>query len=259
MRPQTCKGIVKNTLWHNDYMSTAAELIAALKKEGDTTDAQSLGRFFKTGEGQYGAGDVFIGVRVPNTRQVCKRFGDLPLSEIQKLFASPIHECRLAAVILLANRYEKPDASTKDAVFELYLKNVYAGRVNNWDIVDSSAEFIIGPHEQHTDRTLLFKLARSDNIWQRRVGILSAFCYVKQGDPTTTLQLAELLLHDTQDLIQKAVGWQLREVGKRGGRELLLAFLDNHAHNMPRTTLRYAIEHLSPEQKRRYMALKARS
>ena len=259
MRPRTCKGIVKNTLWHNDYMSTAAGLIAALKKECDTADAQSLGRFFKTGEGQYGAGDVFIGVRVPNMRQICKRFGDLPLSEIQKLFASPIHECRLAAVILLANRYKKSNPDAQEAIFELYLTNVYAGRVNNWDIVDSSAEFIIGPHEQNTNRQLLFKLARSDNIWQRRVGILSAFCYVKQGDATTTLQLAELLLYDRQDLIQKAAGWQLREAGKRGGRELLLAFLDKHAHDMPRTTLRYAIEHLSPEQRRYYMTLKTKS
>jgi 3-methyladenine DNA glycosylase AlkD len=231
----------------------AEDLVAALQKHAAATDVEFLPKFFKTGEGDYGAGDVFIGVRVPQTRAVCKQFKDLPLPEIQKLFDSPIHECRLAAVILLSDRYPKANAAQQDKLFDLYLHNVRIGRVNNWDLVDASAEFIIGPHEQKTDRALLFELAHSSDIWQKRTSILSAFCYVKQGQADTTLQLAEILLHDKHDLIQKAVGWQLREVGKRADRAVLLKFLDKHAAVMPRTTLRYAIEHLTPEQRAHYM------
>lgn len=199
---------------------------------------------------------MFIGVRVPATRAVCKQFANLPLPEVQKLFDSPVHEHRLAAVILLANQYKKADAQMRESIFNLYLKNARAGRINNWDLVDVSAEFVIGPHIQHTDRKLLFDLAKSDDIWRRRIGIMSAFYYLKQGDAATTLELAEVLLHDRHDLIQKAVGWQLREVGKKCGRELLLQFLDKHAATMPRTALRYAIEHLSPQQRQHYMKLK---
>jgi 3-methyladenine DNA glycosylase AlkD len=231
---------------------TADDFMAALQKHAVVKDAKFLGRFFKTGAGQYGEGDVFIGVRVPQTRLVCREFKDMPLLEIQKLFDSPVHEHRLAAVILLSDQYKKADDAGRDAIFNLYLKNVYAGRINNWDIVDCSAEFVIGPHLQNTDRKLLFELAKSPDIWQRRVSILSAFWYVRHNDYATTLRLTEILLHDKQDLIQKAVGWQLREVGKRD-RALLLNFLDQHAATMPRTALRYSIEHLTPEQKAHYM------
>lgn len=234
---------------------TAKDFIAAIGKYEDKERAANALRFFKTGKGGYGEGDQFLGATVPKTRLVCKEFKDLPLAEIQKLLDSPVHDHRLGAVILLVDQYKKArkDPKRQDQIFDLYVKNVFSGRVNNWDIVDASAGYIIGPHEEKTDRQLLFKLAKSKDLWQRRAGIISAFWYIQHGDPSTTLALAELLLHDEQDLIQKAVGWQLREVGKRSGHDLLMQFLDKHAATMPRTALRYAIEHLTPKQRTHYM------
>ncbi|HSW66586.1 MAG TPA: DNA alkylation repair protein [Bacillota bacterium] len=238
---------------------TANDVVEGLETHASYADAQFLTRFFKTDEGQYGAGDQFIGVRVPQTRQVCKKYADLPLAETQKLLDSPVHEHRLAAVIILGNQYPKADPNGKQAIFDLYLKNVRKGRVNNWDLVDSSAEFIIGEHLMSGPHDLLFELAKSDSIWERRVAIISAFEFIKKGEADTMLKLAEVLLHDKEDLIQKAVGWMLRETGKRVSRELLLTFLDIHASTMPRTTLRYAVEHLPAEQKAHYMGLKAKN
>jgi len=171
------------------------------------------------------------------------------------LLRSPIHDYRLGAVILLVNQLKKAGDKKRDQIFDVYLKAVYDGHVNNWDIVDSSAGYIIGPHEEKGDRQLLFKLAKSDNLWQKRVGIMGAFYYLYNGDASTTLELAEILVNDKHDLIQKAVGWQLREVGKRVDRQLLRGFLDKHAATMPRTALRYALEHLPPEQRTHYMQL----
>jgi len=228
---------------------TAREVIGALKAHADAKDAVFLQRFFKTAEGQYGAGDVFIGVRVPAIRAVCKRFKNLPLGEVEKLLASDIHECRVAAVIVLVGQF----AGAPKEIYDMYLKNVYAGRINNWDIVDISAEFIVGEYLKDKPRDVLFELAKSTNIWQRRVAMLSAFQFVKSGDASTTLALAEILLHDSHDLIQKAVGWMLREVGKRCDEVLLTTFLEKHAKEMPRTMLRYAIERLSPTQKAHFM------
>ncbi len=234
----------------------AKDLQDELAKYASDADAVFLQRFFKTGKGQYGEDDKFIGVRVPMTRKVCKQFKDLSLPEVQKLFDSGVHEHRLAAVILLVNKYPKADKNQQFKIYELYLKNIKNGRVNNWDLVDASAEHIIGAHSFDTDRKVLFELARSNDLWQKRVGIMSAFNFIKRGDASTTLELAEILLHDPHDLIQKAVGWQLREVGKRVDQNLLLEFLDKHAATMPRTTLRYAIEHLTPEIRHHYMTQK---
>jgi 3-methyladenine DNA glycosylase AlkD len=237
-------------------MTTAKECMAALARYSSPEKAAFAQHFFKTAPGHYGEGDEFLGLRVPEIREVCKAFKDLPLPEVQKLLDSNIHEHRLAAVILLVNQYKKADANKRQDIFDLYLKNVLRGRVNNWDIVDSSAPYIVGPHLEHGDRTLLLELVKSSDLWQKRVGILSAFWFLRRGDPGTTLELAEVLLHDSHDLIQKAVGWQLRELGKRVDRQLLLQFLDKHAATMPRTTLRYAIEHLPPAQRARYLAAK---
>lgn len=238
---------------------TADGFKKALQVYAQTDDAGFLQGFFKTGEGQYGAGDVFIGVRVPQTRAVCKEFKDLPLPEVRELLASEVHEHRLAAVILLASQYAKADESRRQEIFDTYMRAVYDGRVNNWDIVDSSAQFIVGEHLRNRPRDLLEKLARSDSIWQRRVSMISTFQFLKNGDPTTTLVIAEMLLHDKQDLIQKAVGWMLREMGKRVDRAVLLNFLDRHAHEMPRTMLRYSLEHLPATQRAHYMMLKGKS
>jgi len=240
---------------------TANDVLQSLKATSNADDAIFLQRFFKTGKGQYGEGDVFIGTRMPALRTVCKKYVGLPLTEIQKLFDSDIHECRMAAAVILAYQYPKTDQVGKRAIYDLYLKNVLAGRINNWDIVDVTAENVIGRHlyEQKLPRDVLFKLAASNSIWQRRVGIMSSFYFFKSGDGDykTTLQLCDILLHDQHDLIQKAVGWMLREIGKRVDRKILLQFLDQHAATMPRTTLRYAIEHLPPEQKQFYMRQKS--
>jgi len=232
--------------------NTAKTLETMLIAKAVTKDIDLLRGFFKTN-----ASDVFIGVRVPEIRIICKQCNDLSLSEIQKVLNSPVHECRLAAVILLADQYKKSTTDkSRQAIYDLYIKNVHDGRVNNWDLVDSSAEFIVGPWLQSRSKDVLFQLAADGNLWARRVSILAAFDYVKSGNGATTLALAERLLNDKEDLIQKAVGWQLREVGKRVDRQLLLGFLDEHAAQMPRTTLRYAIEHLPPEQKVHYMSRK---
>jgi len=235
---------------------TAQDVQIALQEYASDLDAVFLQRFFKTAEGQYGFGDVFIGVRVPQTRIVCKQFQDLPLPEIQKLLDSVVHEHRLAGLIILTIQYAKVDDPNQQDIYDLYLKNVYKGRINNWDLVDLSAYKIMGVHLINRPRDILFDLAKSDKLWERRVAIVTTFAFIKRGDPSTTLDIAESLLHDSEDLIQKATGWMLREVGKRCDEELLTDFLDKHAHDMPRTALRYSIERLSPDKKRHYMRLK---
>ena len=237
---------------------TAKQFMDALGAYYSKERATAAAWFFKTGKGGYSEGDQFLGATVPKTRILCKTFENLPLPEVQKLLDSPIHDHRLGAVIILVGQYKKAkhNAKRRDEIFNLYLKNVRQGQVNNWDIIDTSAAYIIGPHEEATDRSLLFDLAHSDNMWHRRTAILSAAWYLRAGDASTTLALAEILLHDKQDLVQKAVGWQLREMGKRVDRQTLLHFLDKYAAAMPRTALRYAIEHLDSDQKTRYMRLR---
>ncbi len=237
----------------------ATQFTAALAEFATPARAEASLWFFKTGKGDYGEGDVFIGVSVPNTRLVCKKFATLPLSEIQKLLNSKVHEHRLAAVILLTNQYHKADEAGKQMIYDLYLKNVLSGLVNNWDIVDSSAPYIVGPHLEHHSSNILLQLAASYNLWQRRVAMVSTFHFLKIGDPQPTIQLAELLLNDSHNLIQKAVGWGLREMGKYVDTKLLTDFLDKHAATMPRVTLSYAVEHLSDAVKRHYRGKRADS
>ncbi|MEV0296730.1 DNA alkylation repair protein [Nocardia sp. NPDC050710] len=239
---------------------TAADVRTALAAVADPADAVHLRRFFKTGPGEYGEGDVFIGARVPATRTVAKRFAALPLGEIDELLDSEVHEHRLAALVILNARFAraaKPrtlDTDGQAAMVRLYLDAVYRGRVNNWDLVDVSAENVIGPWLLDRPRDLLFELARADSIWERRVALLTTFAFIKAGDATTTFALCEQLLSDRRDLIQKAVGWMLREVGKRIDRALLTGFLDDHAAAMGRTALSYATEHLEPAERAAYRA-----
>lgn len=236
---------------------TARDVENTLQMHASAGDALFLQRFFKTGKGQYGAGDVFIGVRVPKIRQVCKQCQDLPLPEVQKLLDGKVHEHRLAGLIILTLKYPKATEQEKQAVYDLYLLNVYRGRINNWDLVDATAEYIIGEHLVNRPRDILFTLAHNEDLWQRRVAALSSFAYIKRGEPGTALELAEILLYDQRDLIQKAVGWLLREVGKRCDRQILIDFLNKHAHEMPRTMLRYSLEHLPKEQRTYYMSQKS--
>lgn len=211
-----------------------------------------LSRFFKTGPGEYGEGDVFLGVRVPQTRAVVRRHRGMSFDEIDGLLDDPVHEHRLAGLLLLvdAARRDPEEAATR------YLAAVRRGRVDNWDLVDSSSEHLLGGWLYDRDRSLLDELAASPVLWERRVAVLATFAFIKKGDASTTLALAERLLDDSHDLMHKAVGWMLREVGKRVSRETLLGFLDAHAARMPRTMLAYATEHLPPEQRAHYRALR---
>ena len=228
--------------------ANAADLMAALAAQGDPEKAIGLGRFFKTGAGQYGEGDIFLGLTVPTTRRIVKAYLDLPLDQVEVLLGSGIHEHRFAGLLILVARAPAQPAEIAD----FYLRAVRAGRVNNWDLVDCSAEFILGEYLLDRPRDVLFELAVGESLWQRRVAMLSTFGFIKHGDASTALEIAVILLPDSHDLIQKAVGWMLREVGKRVDRALLLGFLDEYAGRMSRTTLSYASEHLDNEQRAHY-------
>ncbi|MEV0033012.1 DNA alkylation repair protein [Nocardia sp. NPDC050793] len=237
---------------------TAADVRQALAEVADAADAIHLQRFFKTGPGEYGEGDLFIGVRVPTTRAIAKRFAALDLTEIDELLDSAVHEERLAGLVILNARFAKAakprtiDLAAQEKMVRLYLDAVRRRRVNNWDLVDVSAENVLGPWLLDRPRDLLFELAAADSLWERRVALLTTFAFIKAGDPSTTFQLCEQLLTDRRDLIQKAVGWMLREVGKRVDRVMLTGFLDEHAPAMGRTALGYATEHLDAAERSAY-------
>ena len=221
-----------------------------MRREASPKDAGFLQRFFKTGPGEYGAGDKFIGIRVPVTRKLAREFRGLPRRAVVALLQSPIHEERLLALIILVNAYQRGDDTERAEIYKLYLAQL--DRVNNWDLVDSSAPYLIGPHLLNRSRTTLFRLARSQNLWHRRVAVLATFHFIRAGDFADTLRLAERLRDDEHDLMHKAVGWMLREIGKRDV-VVFRKYLDQHAAFMPRTMLRYAIEKLSERERRRYL------
>lgn len=236
---------------------SAQQVIDEMQSYTSDADGVFLQRFFKTGPGQYGEGDIFIGVRVPVIRKIAKTYKKLGLGELQKLLNSPIHEHRLIALVILTSQYDAAKTeNVKQHLFDFYIKNVYSNRVNNWDLVDVSCYKIVGEHLFARKRDILLELAESNVIWCRRVAMVSTLGFLKKGDPSTTLELAELLWGDKHDLMQKATGWMLREMGKRVDGSLLISFLNEHAHQMPRTCLRYAIEHLSLKQKAEYMTAK---
>jgi 3-methyladenine DNA glycosylase AlkD len=245
----------------------AREVVAALASVADADDAAFLQRFFKTGPGEYGEGDVFIGVRVPVVRSVVKRLGPFDLVSIRELLESPVHEHRLAALVGLDALFARASASRgrdeaeRARLAGFYLSVVRAGRVNNWDLVDASAEYVLGEFLVDKPRAVLFELADSDDLWWRRVAMLSTFAFIKRSDASTTLKLAYRVLDtgDRRDLTQKAVGWMLREVGKRVDRALLIAFLDDNAARMPAVMLSYATEHLSADERAGYRALRSRA
>jgi 3-methyladenine DNA glycosylase AlkD len=227
---------------------TADDLKAAFDAEADAERATGLGRFFKSGPGQYGEGDRFLGVTVPTSRRLVKPFVGLPLDQVTILLDSEYHEHRFAALLILVAQY----ASEPEQIADFYLSAVRRGRVNNWDLVDASAEFILGRYLYERPRDVLFELAASESVWERRVAVISTFGFIKRGDASTTLEIASLLLPDQHDLIRKAVGWMLREVGKRVDPAQLVSYLDANAPRMSRTTLSYATEHLTSEQRLAY-------
>jgi len=240
---------------------TAAGVRAALAAVADPERAAGAARYFQTGPGQYAEGDVFLGVTVPQTRTVVKRFAALPLPETELLLAGPVHEHRLAALLILvaqfgvASAVRTRDDARRRALAEFYLDQVRSGRVNNWDLVDSSAPGLLGEYLFDRPRGLLYELAASDILWQRRVAVIATQAFIRCGDASTTLDLAARLLADPEPLMHKAVGWMLREVGSRVDRALLLGFLDENAGRMPRTMLSYATEHLEPEVRAHYRGL----
>ena len=221
-----------------------------LHRLASPADAKFLQRYFKTAPGEYGAGDKFIGIRVPVLRKLAREFRSLPPPAAAKLLQSPIHEERLLALLILTDAYDRAGESRRTAIYRLYLKNL--ARVNNWDLVDCSAPRIVGRHLKERPRKILFRLARSKTLWNRRVAVLATFYFIRQDDFGDSLRLAELLLDDEHDLIHKAVGWMLREMGKRDVAELK-RFLRNHAARMPRTMLRYAIEKLPERERQSYL------
>lgn len=225
-------------------------MVGRLRAAADAARAAFLPSFFKTGPGQYGEGDRFLGISVPPIRRFAAEFERLPLNEVERLLESPWHEARLLAVIVLARQYRRGGPVDQAAIVRLYLRRT--DRINNWDLVDVSAPAIVGAHLLTRRRSILRRLARSSSVWERRIAIVATYRFIQEGQYQDTLDLAERLLGDRHDLIHKATGWMLREVGKRDDR-VLRRFLDRHAAAMPRTALRYAIERLPPADRRRYM------
>jgi 3-methyladenine DNA glycosylase AlkD len=223
--------------------------------------AKILAGFFKTGPGEYGEGDIFIGVMVPQTRAVVREFAELPLGEIKKLLRSKVHEDRLAALLLLVDRFGRTDARGRSQIYDLYLQQMR--HINNWDLVDVSADKIVGAHlYSHILQnkgisgvmSVLVRLARSPSLWERRIAMLATFWFIKKGNCAEAFEVADLLLGDRHDLIHKAVGWMLREAGSRCSVAKLEKYLKTRYKKMPRTMLRYAIEKFSPARRARYLA-----
>lgn len=233
-----------------------SDLQADLRAVANPEKAVFFPRFFKAGPGQYAEGDQFLGVTVPQQRKLARKYRDLWLGDIERLLNSPWHEERLTGLLILVDNYKRGNANSKQEIYNFYA--THTERINNWDLVDSSAPYIVGPQLQESPYKMkvLVKWAHSDNVWERRIAMLATFHYIRQGQPDEALEIAELLLHDQHDLIQKAVGWMLREIGKRCGTDVLELFLDEHAATMPRTTLRYAIEHFATLKRQSYMQMK---
>jgi len=216
----------------------------------DPAIAEHSQRFFKTGKGEYGEGDKFLGIRVPILREQAKKYQGIALKEIQRLLKSAFHEERLCAVLLLVRKFTKGNEEEKTVIYKLYLDNTKY--INNWDLVDSSAYHIVGAYIENKDKQPLYKLSKSDRLWERRIAIMSTFHFIRKNQFDETLDLSKQLINDDEDLIHKAVGWMLREIGKR---DLAVerAFLRAHYKKMPRTMLRYAIEKFPERERKKYL------
>ena len=236
-------------------LPNAPGVLARLMSLGNAATAEVKLRFFKTGPGEYGEGDKFIGTRAPALRQLARDLRGAGIVVALPLLKSGWHEARSLGLMLLVNLYARTDESTQKVIYDLYLKSTKF--INGWDLVDLSAEHIVGawladkPGER---KRILNRLARSDSLWERRIAMLATFHYIKQGEPTETFRIAEILLKDNEDLIHKAVGWMLREVGKRIGEAQEESFLKKHYREMPRTMLRYAIERFAEPKRKKYLA-----
>ena len=221
-----------------------------LRASADPQKAAFLPRFFKTGAGEYGEGDRFYGVVVPDCRRIARAARSLPERDLEALLSSPMHEERTVALLVMVDRFERGDESERSRVYRLYRRNL--GRVNNWDLVDGSAPAIVGGYFEGRDRSQLYRWAKSKKVWERRIAMLATYRYIKKGDFEDALAVARILRHDDEDLIHKAVGWMLREIGNRD-REAEKRFLRAHHRKMPRTMLRYAIEKFEAPLREAYL------
>lgn len=237
----------------NPIISISEQIIKELKFASDKEKALFFPRFFKTGKGEYGEGDMFLGVTVPELRKITKKYWkEADIKDLEILIASPYHEVRLVSLFILVNKFEKSKTELeKKQWVDFYLSN--RKHVNNWDLVDSSAPKILGEWLYDKDRNLLYDFANSHNLWDQRIAIMSTFYFIRKMDFEDTLKLSEILLSHKHDLIHKAVGWMLREVGNRDY-QTEYDFLKKHYKKMPRTMLRYAIEKFDPEVKKMFMA-----
>lgn len=248
------------------------QLKAEIKKLADPKKAKILQRFFKTGKGEYGEGDKFLGITVPKQRQVAKKFNDLKFKDLSSLLKSKIHEERLIALLILVSKFTREKnlvfersreakflislrqtrTISQKEIFDFYLSHTRF--INNWDLVDLSAPKIVGAYLRKRDKKILYHLAKSKNLWERRIAVLATFDFIYNGDAKDALKISKILINDKHDLIHKATGWMLREVGKRCGQEYLLGFLDKNRKQMPRTMLRYAIERLPAKLRLKYLS-----
>jgi 3-methyladenine DNA glycosylase AlkD len=229
---------------------TIKDIRKKLQQLGSEAKTKVLQRFFKTGPGEYGEGDVFIGVRVPELRKLVKEYPDITIKEVMQLLRSSIHEERLFALLILVSKYSKGNETVKKRIYELYLQNTKF--INSWDLVDGSAQHIVGAFLMDKSKEPVYRLAKSNSLWERRIAILSTFHFIKHDNYSETLKISKILLTDDQDLIHKAVGWMLREIGKR---HILTEeiFLKKYYKRMPRTMLRYAIEKFPESKRQKYL------
>lgn len=234
---------------YNSRTSMLNNLRRELKKLSDKKRASALQKFFKTGEGEYGYGDIFIGITVPQARKLAVTYKDMPFDELYKLLRSEIHEERLIALLIMVYNFQK-DEMLQRRIYEFYLKNIKF--VNNWDLVDLSSDKIVGGYLIDKPKDTIYKMAKSGSVWERRIAIISTYNFIKKDMFDDTIAIAEELIDDKNDLIQKAVGWMLREVGKRN-LELEVKFLDKHYKNMGRTALRYSLEKFPEKTRKTYM------
>lgn len=222
-----------------------------LRKKQNKEKARNLARFFKTKKGEYGEGDVFLGIKVPEQRETARKFfKEASLGDLRELLQSEIHEFRLTALIMLIEKYKKAEEDEKEKIFNFYLNNIK--RINNWDLVDLSAPNIVGEYLSDKDKKILFALVKSKNVWERRIAVVSTFAFIRRNQFKETLMLSKILLNDEHDLIHKAVGWALREVGKKDEKKEK-EFLEKFCSRMPRTMLRYAIEKFGAKERARFL------
>lgn len=253
-KPDYAQPLIKLPKQHTDL--TAETFIGVMESFQSDREREKIQRYFRSEEGQYGEGDEFMGIRMGQLFEIAKAFVDMPAQELEKMMESPVHEIRTGALSIMDKkaRDKKTSAGKRKELFDLYLRR--HDRINNWDLVDIAAVYVIGRYLIDHPRDILYQLAASDNLWERRTAIVSTGYFIKEGQVDDTFRIGEILLHDKEDLIHKAVGGWIRHAGAGSHRDRLLDFLDHHAATMPRTALRYAIEHLGPEKRKYYLDLK---